>query len=435
MGKSIGRSSSGAPHAAPAAPSKTQSSTPAQQTSKPQEPQQESPQISDQQRKERIQEKKASGRIRESVYRSKLVAGGHRGASPAAQKGEAPKMQSSKASDSPQPPASPRSSQSSQLTSAPQTSSGQSPTVDKRRAAVELEAPWAQSAGKRAAVEQPAAWASPSAAKRRGVELDAPFSPEVRAEVDKVKSEVNTELAALNKKYPIQNGKRPFVADSSDQEKIKLYEPLAERLKTPAGEKSLTQAIADNKDHPLYKNWGATRFSSFVALSDANLAKSKAPTYNMKTMERAALLGYSTGDYKTINPALRGGSSDAYLNAYAKEVRGAMEKIPDYNPTPGKPVQLYRAIYPEKGKPNANDWAKTAFVKGNTYSDAAFASTGKQGGMPGEWNLVIQGTKGAKDINPYSAWPGEGGGEVLVLPGQKYKVDDVVGKKVMLIPE
>jgi hypothetical protein len=159
------------------------------------------------------------------------------------------------------------------------------------------------------------------------------------------------------------------------------------------------------------------------------------PTHGMTTMERAALLGYSTGDYNLLNPALRQGKgqiSDPYLAAYSKEVKGALQKIPDYQAPSGQGNVLYRSIYPT-AVPGGNDWCKTAFVKGNTYSDFAFASTGVKQPPQGEWNLTIMGTKDAKNITPYSAWPGEA--EALVFPGTKYTVDNVQGGKVTLIPQ
>jgi ADP-ribosyltransferase exoenzyme len=153
-------------------------------------------------------------------------------------------------------------------------------------------------------------------------------------------------------------------------------------------------------------------------------------------MERAALLGYTTGDYGLINPALRGGKgqiTDPYLSAYTKEVKGALQKIPDYQAPSGQPSHLYRAIYPQSDPTKNNDWCKTAFVKGSTYSDFAFSSTAVKKPPQGEWNLTIMGTKNAKDITPYSSWPGEA--EALVFPGQAYTVHDVVGKNVTLVPQ
>ncbi len=258
-------------------------------------------------------------------------------------------------------------------------------------------------------------------------------SSEVHGHMQKVSQEVNSELKGLYAKYPNfrSDGTRAVVA-VEDKEKIKLYENLSNALKTPERANRIAKAIAENKDHSLFKQWGATKFSSFVALSDSNLEKSKVPTHGMTSMERAALLGYSTGDYNTLNPAMRKGKgqlTDPFLDAYTKEVKGALKKIPDYQMPSGQ--VLHRAIYPSPIA-GANDWCKTAFVKGNTYSDFAFGSTALKMGQPGEWNLQITGTKDAKNITPYSAWPGES--EVLVFPGTKYTVDDVQGKTVTLKP-
>ena len=259
-------------------------------------------------------------------------------------------------------------------------------------------------------------------------------SSEVHGHMPKVSQEVNSELKALYAKHPNFNidGTRAIVG-AQDKEKIRLYENLSNALKTPERANRIAKAIAENKDHALFKQWGATKFSSFVALSDSNLEKSKVSTHGMTTMERAALLGYSTGDYDILNPAMRKGKgqlTDPYLDAYAKEVKGALKRIPDYQMPSGQ--VLHRAIYPSPTA-GGNDWCKTAFVKGNTYSDFAFGSTALKLGQPGEWNLEIKGTKDAKNITPYSAWPGEA--EVLVFPETKYTVHDVQGKTVTLIPQ
>jgi hypothetical protein len=117
-------------------------------------------------------------------------------------------------------------------------------------------------------------------------------SPETHAQMQKVSQEMNSELSALYKKYPNidpETGKRR-VAVAADRERLNLLEPLADALKTSDKANPIARAIAENKDHPLYKHWGPTKFSSFVALSNANLAKSGAPTHGMTTMERAALI-------------------------------------------------------------------------------------------------------------------------------------------------
>jgi hypothetical protein len=113
-------------------------------------------------------------------------------------------------------------------------------------------------------------------------------------------------------------------------------------------------------------------------------------------------------------------------------VQGALQKLPDYQSPSGKPSQLFRSVYPSTTA-GGNDWCKTAFVEKNTFSDFAFSSTAMKPGQPGEWNLTILGTKNAKNITPYSAWPGEA--EALVMPGTKYTVASVVGNAVTLMPQ
>lgn len=249
--------------------------------------------------------------------------------------------------------------------------------------------------------------------------------------METIASQANSELKVLYAKYPnfASDGKRT-VPDPDDKERIARYENLVNSLKSPEKANALAQAIAANKNDPLYAHMGGTKFASFLNQSNTNIAASNAPTHGMTDMERAALYGYTTGDYTAINSALRkekGSISDPGLAAYAQHATSAMKKIPDYQAPEGKPNKLYRAIFTE---PYAG-WGAATFVQGQMYSDHAFASTATEG-VPGTWQLTMDGTTNAKDVGPYSAWPGEK--EVLTLPGTQYFISQVNGSKVTLTP-
>jgi|GEM_PF-5951776 len=269
-------------------------------------------------------------------------------------------------------------------------------------------------------------------ADARGVQYTA--SAQTHQEMQKISEEGNQELKNLYAKYPNfspDSGKR-MVVDPDDKEKIARYENLMNALKDPVKANAIAQGIETNRSDPLYTHMGPTKFTSYLHQSNTNLASSGASSHGMTDIERVAVYGYTTGDYKAINGAMRsnnGQPPDAGMAAYAKHTTNGMKKLPDYQPPPGQEAKLYRAIFSE---PSPN-WGASTFVKGNTYSDHGFASTATALGGTGSWNLSIEGTKNAKDVGPYSAWPGEK--EVLTLPGTKYTVSDVQGSKVTLIPQ
>ncbi|NUP08352.1 MAG: hypothetical protein HOW73_20065 [Polyangiaceae bacterium] len=254
---------------------------------------------------------------------------------------------------------------------------------------------------------------------------------DTHAEMGKIAAEANQALKDLYAKYPKfdADGKR-VVPDPDDKERIARYENLTNSLKSPDKANQLAAAIAANKNDPLYNYLGGLRFASFLNQSKSNTDKSGAPDVGMTDIERIALYGYTTGDYTAINGALRkekGNPSDPGLAAYAKYATDAMEKLPDYQAPAGKENKLYRAIFTEPYP----GWGAATFVQGQKYSDYAFASTATEG-VPGTWQLTIDGTKNAKDVGPYSAWPGEK--EVLTMPGTEYFIQNVDRNKVTLVP-
>ena len=243
-----------------------------------------------------------------------------------------------------------------------------------------------------------------------------------------VHDQVSSELKELHAKYPHFNeetGKRN-VSNSSDKEKINLYEAFTKVYATPEGKEAIQKGVKECQGEPAYRAMGAKNFCTYLALSNSNLEKSKAPTHRMTTMERVALLGYTTGDYRKMNSEMRankGQIQDADWKAYAGDVTKALEKLPSVQQ--GKvPGQLFRAIYPPDDPNRNNDWCFKAFQKGKTYSDFAFASTGLTKPPQGQFNLEITGATKAKDITQYSAWPGEA--EALAYPGTEYRVKDFI---------
>lgn len=170
---------------------------------------------------------------------------------------------------------------------------------------------------------------------------------------------------------------------------------------------------------PLYKEMGDVKFLSMLAKSNANLGE-KIKGSPLNELERVALFGYTTGDYKIINQTARQESKEIKegMKAYIKYAKEGMAKLSDVEP-PGDGVLLKRAIFTEPKQ----GWGEQTFQVGKTYSDAAFASTTFDLQAQGKVNLVMTSTKNAKDIGDYSAWPGEK--EILIIPGVEYIVKEV----------
>lgn len=64
-------------------------------------------------------------------------------------------------------------------------------------------------------------------------------------------------------------------------------------------------------------------------------------------------------------------------------------------------------------------WKQGNLSEDSIYRDVAFAST-STGETMGVYKLIFTNAKNAKDIGPFSAFPGEK--EILILPGTEYTV-------------
>ena len=261
------------------------------------------------------------------------------------------------------------------------------------------------------------------------------YGPEVAGDYKKMTDELKAELPGLQAR---RDAKGFMTAE--DKEKLKRLESLQTTLKTdPSSRDYFAKEIANNRSDALYKHLGPTKFCSMLADVNNNIKNGKdgkpLPTYKWTTMEKVALYGYTTQDYGAINLGMRkdkGTPQDPGLAAYAKHVTSAMKQLPDYAADKSAQTTLYRALFPPPA--NAEGWAKDAFnalkfTKGGTYQDSAFASHSTSS-INGNWSLIVQGTKNAKDVGAYSVWPKES--EVLVLPGTKFDVLNVDGTKITL---
>ncbi|MFO0615113.1 MAG: ADP-ribosyltransferase [Polyangiaceae bacterium] len=218
-------------------------------------------------------------------------------------------------------------------------------------------------------------------------------------------------------------GKYPTAKDT---ETTKMLEAIVSRLGTPEGRQSFKAELDSAKSDPLYAAMGPDKFASLLAWSDAMLEQSRnhedpsrraraeaADTYGLTPAERVAILGYTTGDYTAINPALRRGNSDASLEVYIDTIKRGLAKLPDYTGS----TTVERGV-------GDGAWTKDAFVKGKDFKDGAFTSTATPGKAPmADWKVVILGQSGGKDVGIFSAWPAEA--EVLYPPGTEYVIEDV----------
>ncbi len=249
----------------------------------------------------------------------------------------------------------------------------------------------------------------------------------------------NVRLRELYKLYPKFNmyadPPKRSVTEPAHREEIDRLEGLLNALKDPEKAAELAKFVAANRDEPTYQYIGGPKAVSYHHRLGVNLAKNNVADHGMSDIEKVALFGYTSNDYKVINGALRTGQgniADPGLKAYVEHIRNAMLRLPPYEPANGAPAVLHRAL--DKGP--YDGWGDAQFVPGNIYSDHAFASasTGDNGGF---WHLTINGTQGTRDVGAYSAWPAEK--EVLTLPGTKYHVTSMTpdpkgGGRVTLRP-
>jgi len=271
---------------------------------------------------------------------------------------------------------------------------------------------------------------SPQVPGPAGKSASPETSPGLPFDPDRIRAGARQIVKILHQKYPAfdANGQRVILGE--DMEKLARYEHLDRTLDSPELSEKLEKQVSPHRNDAMYKHMGPTKFASLLDSSNRNLELSRVPTYGLTDLERVALYGYTTGDHKDIDPALRNGSAEAGVLAYARHVLSAMKKLPDQRPAPGQNAVLYRAI---NSRPEGNGWARAAFEKGKTYTETAFGWASTATPPAGEWNLTIQGMKHTKDVGPYSGNSAEKA--ILTLPGTRYTVADVDGSRVMLVPQ
>jgi len=199
----------------------------------------------------------------------------------------------------------------------------------------------------------------------------------------------------------------------------------------------IKEKIATYQNDPMYKQMGDVKFLSILASSNNNLENNniKPEDSPLNELERVALFGYTTGDYKQINPAARGNQEnlDPGMKAYIQNTISAMQKLPDVEAPTHKTVEtpdgekktieekgvLKRAIFSEPFP----GWRAQTFQVGNTFTDSGFASATFDLQAQGQINLTMISTKNSKDVSLYSAWPGEK--EILIVPGTEYIVKEI----------
>lgn len=199
----------------------------------------------------------------------------------------------------------------------------------------------------------------------------------------------------------------------------------------------IKEKIATYQNDPMYKQMGDVKFLSFLASSNNNLmSKYIEPEDSpLSEIERVALFGYTTGDYKQINKSARGNQDnlDPGMKAYIQNTISAMQKLPDAEAPITETVKttngedlildkvgvLKRTVFEEPFP----GWGAQTFQVGKSFSDSGFASATFQLEMPGKINLTMTSPKNAKDVTLYSAWPKEK--EILIIPGTQYTVKEI----------
>jgi hypothetical protein len=212
----------------------------------------------------------------------------------------------------------------------------------------------------------------------------------------------------------------------NDKEELKRLKTLMNVINTKPNK--IMHDIYLYSSNPMYKYMGDVKFLSMLAQSREN---TKDQTHDLSNLQMVAIYGWSTGDYTTLNKALREAKgekiSDPGIDAYLHYVIGGMKKLPDVS----SPITLQRAIFPPL--PDA-EWADRELVKGTTYRDYGFMSTTTKLDNQGIVNLDFVYPKGAptyaKKIGTFSAWNEN---EILIMPNVKFAIAERNGNQVTLI--
>ncbi len=273
-------------------------------------------------------------------------------------------------------------------------------------------------------------------------------------------------LQQLVKKYPTidPNGKR-IIPDPNDKEKYYRLHALMDRIKNEPD--FIKKQIERYKNNPMFQYLGPLKFLSFLAKSDENrnpeqvakredltdaqkihliTALEEAKTINMTDLQKVAIYGYTSADYRILNPAMRDAGDnpikDPGLKAYVDNIIGGLNAIPDI----ASPLVLKRAIFAVPSSELVQsilNKAKHPEKNDPTHKDPAFMSTIKDLHLKaqGPANLEIHFEEGqqthAKNILAFSAWQGEE--EILLMPNREYTItkhpDPVKQNWVILKPK
>jgi hypothetical protein len=246
-------------------------------------------------------------------------------------------------------------------------------------------------------------------------EVEREFGKEVAQDFKSVKTEMKTRLPVLEEKERKSlNGK---LTDANEQAELNRLRVLKQGFKEEP--RAIATHLADPavRQDPAFKWMGPTKFASYEVATRKALEANGGARLNLSTMERVSIYGYTTSDYKKLNPELRAAQgkplADPALQAYVNHVNKGLDKCDDFKPKPGQ--CLYRGFDSYPG-------VEKQYQQGNTLKEFAFTSTGTASECKtfGKWGATIQdGGKGK--LVPFSAHPGEG--EVLFRPGTQFHVD------------
>jgi len=261
-------------------------------------------------------------------------------------------------------------------------------------------------------------------------------SKELKKEIDRVKLEIGKLDASDPDDAPLL---RSLNNNLQNLEAIKNVVPDGK------GERYVMKLIKDNSNNALFDQLGALKFISSLANVNTCMSKLKVEnqekhqiyeSYNLNDSEKISLYLYTTSAYVSINDDLRknnGKPTHPAVKLITENALSGMSKIDDFQELDknGESKKLKRAVFKEI----PGGWKEKHIVLGKSFKDNAFMSTTTTANAGGWVNLLFNNTINAKDIGPFSAFPGEQ--EILVLPGTEYLIVDTgeKGGPVILSPD
>lgn len=252
--------------------------------------------------------------------------------------------------------------------------------------------------------------------------------------VQDVTNNIEKDLGKLIAKYPHLD--KEFKSKIGDKLKYitpevrEQYNLLSALKEQVANDPEKIKNLMDNyKKDPIYNMLGGMKFLYINAQLDANVKRLGGMSEEEKTlslMERVSVFAYTTGEYKTINPALR--KIDEKLPpgilAMVENVNSAIQKLPKAPVTSQTPVLMRAMKMPETGAKGESFIDK--LFGGDISSDRAFSSTTLSQAKSGEIQVTIEPKQdasyfpGALIPKTLTAWGAEE--EVLFLAGAEFSV-------------